>query len=103
MSNSYQFSKEQIENILSTMTFRHKKEGNARSEYFCIDRNKRNYSNMTQVYLKAYVYTGQMSKEELDTFIGYLKLTGPSANLKEYSAFIRSPLSLPLTVPTKSG
>jgi hypothetical protein len=101
MSNSYQFSKEQIENILSTMTFRHKKEGNSRSEYFCIDRHNRKYSNMMQVYLKAYVYTGQMSKEELDTFIGYLKLTGPSANFKEYSAFIRSPL--PFTVPINPG
>lgn len=65
----------------------------ARSEYFVMDMNRPfDIPAMRKVYLKEYVYTGQMTEEELETYLGYLDIAGSSATFKAYSALIRSPI-----------
>ena len=92
-----------FENILtkdiSALTFR-LPEGvdHAFTEWLVMDMNRPfNIANMRKVYVEAYINTGKMYVEEMDTYLGYLAIAGSSATFKEYSALIRSPS------PQKSG
>lgn len=61
------------------------------SETFVLDKNLQiNIPSMRDVYTKEYVYTGKMSKEELDTYLGYLESANFFAHVEDYSKFIRT-------------
>ena len=72
------------------------------SDFFVIDKNGPfNIPVLRQVYRQAYVVTGLMTEEELETFLGCLNMHGDKATCEAYSAFIRSPISA--VVPEKPG
>ena len=72
------------------------------SDFFVIDKKGPfNIPVLRQVYRQAYVFTGLMTEEELETFFGYLELAGSAATCEAYSSFIRSPISA--DVPEKPG
>ena len=72
------------------------------SDFFVIDKNGPfNIPVLKQVYQQSYVFTGLMTEEELETFLGYLEMAGSAATCEAYSTLIRFPISG--NVPEKPG
>ena len=67
----------------------------ALSETFVLDKNRPIIIPvMRDVYMKEYVYTGKMSREELDTYLSYLESANFFAHVEEYSKLIRTECKL---------